>query len=230
MAATPELHLPDAQLLSQGAEARVFLARFFDRTAVVKQRFHKLYRHPALDEQLTARRTREEARSLQRCQRAGIRVPTVYAVDLANHTIYMEHIDAPSVKAHLQRHNTGAQAYGVPLGPLAARIGAGLARLHDLNLVHGDLTTSNLLHVRADGGDFDVVFIDFGLSYQSTLSEDKAVDLYVLERALSSTHPATEQLWQQIVEHYGRLSKNGAAVLSKLDEVRRRGRKRTMVG
>ena len=38
------------------------------------------------------------------------------------------------------------------------------------------------------------VVIDFGLSYISTLAEDKAVDLYVLERAFLSTHPSSEKL------------------------------------
>ena len=32
------------------------------------------------------------------------------------------------------------------------------------------------------------VLIDFGLSFTSTIPEDKAVDLYVLERALISMH------------------------------------------
>lgn len=32
------------------------------------------------------------------------------------------------------------------------------------------------------------MLIDFGLSFTSTLPEDKAVDLYVLERALLSMH------------------------------------------
>ena len=37
--------------------------------------------------------------------------------------------------------------------------------------------------------------IDFGLSYISrNAEEDKAVDLYVLERAFLSTHPNSEQL------------------------------------
>lgn len=36
------------------------------------------------------------------------------------------------------------------------------------------------------------ILIDFGLSYVSGLVEDKAVDLYVLERAFASTHPEPE--------------------------------------
>ena len=35
--------------------------------------------------------------------------------------------------------------------------------------------------------------IDFGLSYLKKSVEDKAVDLYVLEKAFISTHPEREQ-------------------------------------
>lgn len=215
-------------------EQRVFRAPMFgvDGVALVKQRFKKRYRHPTLDDQLTTKRIKEEARSLQRSQRAGLHVPTVYAVDLVRHSIYMEYIDAPSAKAYLQAAYTGQQTYSVDLEPLAQRIGTGLAQLHDLNIIHGDLTTSNMLVRSGEGDDsqIDLVFIDFGLSYQSNMAEDKGVDLYVLERALSSTHPATEQLWKSIIQVYIASSKNGPAVGKKLEDVRRRGRKRTMIG
>lgn len=74
---------------------------------------------------------------------------------------------------------------------MAKRIGISLAKMHGLNVIHGDLTTSNLM-LRKEGD--SVVVIDFGLSFVSALVEDKAVDLYVLERAFSSTHPKTEAL------------------------------------
>ena len=38
------------------------------------------------------------------------------------------------------------------------------------------------------------VLIDFGLSYNNTMAEDKAVDLYVLERAFTSAHSALGNL------------------------------------
>lgn len=38
------------------------------------------------------------------------------------------------------------------------------------------------------------VAIDFGLGYTKPLAEDKAVDLYVLERAFVSTHPNSQPL------------------------------------
>ncbi|CAO3703250.1 unnamed protein product [Rhizopus stolonifer] len=75
-----------------------------------------------------------------------------------------------------------------------------------------------------------VVIIDFGLSYTSVLQEDKAVDLYVLERAFLSTHPKTETMFAKILEQYSASYKQSKPVLSKLEDVRLRGRKRSMVG
>jgi TP53 regulating kinase-like protein len=66
----------------------------------------------------------------------------------------------------------------------ALLVGTELAMIHDQDCIHGDLTSSNIM-IRDD----KLIWIDFGLSYISTLAEDKAVDLYVLERALLSTHP-----------------------------------------
>ncbi|THG06305.1 hypothetical protein TEA_010061 [Camellia sinensis var. sinensis] len=60
---------------------------------------------------------------------------------------------------------------------ITMQIGDAIGKLHDGGLIHDDLTTSNQL-----------VLIDFGLSFISTLPEDKAVDLYVLERAFLSMH------------------------------------------
>lgn len=60
------------------------------------------------------------------------------------------------------------------------------------------------------------VLIDFGLSNNSTLAEDKAVDLYVLERAFQSTHPASDELFNQILASYkDTLETKGGASLGK---------------
>lgn len=75
------------------------------------------------------------------------------------------------------------------------------------------------------------MLIDFGLAYTSSLVEDKAVDLYVLERAFSSTHPESEPLFSSVLQAYEKkMGKEWRAVSRRLDEVRLRGRKRSMVG
>lgn len=59
------------ELMKQGAEARLYRCHFLGRPTIVKERFHKRYRHPALDNKLSHRRTLQEVRSILRCRRAG---------------------------------------------------------------------------------------------------------------------------------------------------------------
>lgn len=119
---------------------------------------------------------------------------------------------------------------------MMVRVGEAVGRLHKADIVHGDLTTSNLMvrRVGAEGeeerGEGEVVLIDFGLGQVSTQDEDKAVDLYVLERAFSSTHPKAERLFQDVLKAYGESYKGSKVVLRRLQDVRMRGRKRSMVG
>jgi TP53 regulating kinase-like protein len=76
----------------------------------------------------------------------------------------------------------------------------------------------------------DIFLIDFGLTTASIQDEDKAVDLYVLERAFSATHPAAEPLFQEVLKAYGECGKGARGVLKRLEGVRLRGRKRSMLG
>ncbi|KAF7507495.1 hypothetical protein GJ744_010426 [Endocarpon pusillum] len=117
-------------------------------------------------------------------------------------------------------------------------------------VVHGDLTSSNIMvrptsqagktNGEAHAVDQDlslegeIVLIDFGLATQSIQDEDRAVDLYVLERAFGSTHPRQEGMFAEEVlesqDGYSGSFKGSRVVLNRLEEVRRRGRKRSMVG
>lgn len=76
----------------------------------------------------------------------------------------------------------------------------------------------------------DIFLIDFGLTTASIQDEDKAVDLYVLERAFSATHPAAEPLFREVLQAYGESYKGAKGVLKRLEGVRLRGRKRSMLG
>ena len=109
------------------------------------------------------------------------------------------------------------------------QIGSSLAALHSSSLVHGDLTTSNMM-IRAGSG--RLVFIDFGLASSRPEDEDKAVDIYVMERAFLSTHPGAEPLVEEVLRAYetaaGPVAWKGVG--KKLRDVRMRGRKRSMFG
>lgn len=171
-------------------------------------------------------------------------------VDMESSSIYMEYVQ-PSVTvrefiANVQENQQGDE----PLLALADKIGQIIGIAHKANIIHGDLTTSNMLLaprfqndvaptqqlmasdiLQTGVQDLDVVLIDFGLTALEGTPEDKGVDLYVLERALLSTHPNTHQVFKAILESYRKHNPKGAVeVIKKLDEVRLRGRKRTMVG
>ncbi|KAG7478343.1 hypothetical protein MATL_G00079450 [Megalops atlanticus] len=223
--------LKRVELLKQGAEARVYRGEFLGKPAIMKERFPKLYRHPALDEKLTRRRTVQEVRSLLRCRKAGISAPVVYFVDYTTHCIFLEDmVGSITVRDYINTAQV-SQKDVLCLEVLAKKMGQILAKMHDEDLIHGDLTTSNmLLRNGSVDRDEDLVLIDFGLSYISALPEDKGVDLYVLEKAFLSTHPNTEVMFETLLKSYAASSKKSSAVIKKLDEVRLRGRKRSMVG
>lgn len=163
---------------------------------------------------------------------SGISAPVVYFVDYTSHCIFLEEIlDSSTVRDHIASTQQSDSCKDSKLEWLAERMGQILAKMHDEDVIHGDLTTSNMLLRRGlDSVESDLVLIDFGLSYISALPEDKGVDLYVLEKAFLSTHPNTEALFEKLLKSYTASSKKSSAVIKKLDEVRLRGRKRSMVG
>ncbi|KFV75272.1 TP53-regulating kinase, partial [Dryobates pubescens] len=154
----------------------------------------------------------------------GIAAPVVYFVDYVSNSIYLEDIvDSITVQDHIysvQRSGNDPSS----LLALAEKMGELLARMHDEDLIHGDLTTANIL-LRPPIEKLDLVLIDFGLSFISGLPEDKGVDLYVLEKAFLSTHPDTESMFQALLKAYAATSKKSGPVIKRLDEVRLRGRK-----
>ncbi|WAR12395.1 PRPK-like protein [Mya arenaria] len=195
----------EREFLKQGAEAKVYRENFYGRPCISKQRFSKAYRHQILDKSLTLQRLKSEIRAMNKCRN----LVRDYIVDLQKNDPEL------AIKK---------------LTPLAGKLGSILGKMHSGKIIHGDLTTSNML-LRGDPENLDIVMIDFGLSFAEGLPEDKGVDLYVFERALLSTHPNTEDLFTEVMEAYKKANvKEANDVISKLDEVRMRGRKRTMVG
>ena len=162
------------------------------------------------------------------CGHAGVHAPVVYQVDLARRRIVMQDLpECATMREAICRLSAAEGASCAPLLALAARLGRLLATLHAAGLVHGDLTTSNLL---VDDALENITVIDFGLSVADGGAEELAVDLYVLERAVLSTHPRSAPFTERLYRAYEQTWGGGRAVLDKLDQVRMRGRKRLMLG
>lgn len=160
---------------------------------------------------------------------SGIAAPVVFFVDYASNCLYMEEIEGSVTVRDYIQSTTETEKTPEGLLGLATMVGQVLARMHDEDLIHGDLTTSNML-LKPPLEQLNIVLIDFGLSFISALPEDKGVDLYVLEKAFLSTHPNTESVFAAFLQSYATSSRKARPVLKKLDEVRLRGRKRSMVG
>lgn len=220
--------------IAQGAEGAVYRVYFLGRDAICKVRFSKKYRHPILDRRLTNRRLTQEARALLRLRKEGLNVPCVYYVDCRTNSIVMEDIKGRSLREFLD------SPAGVVHGcAVMAMTGTAIAKMHLADLVHGDLTTSNIIvrdgrgaHVSGSATATipDICVIDFGLSSSSATDEDMAVDLYVLERAIISAHSTmADALNKAFLSSYSDAIAK-PSVLSRLDDVRSRGRKRDMTG
>jgi TP53 regulating kinase-like protein len=273
---------PPPVLLFQGAEAHLYKTTFLtpETPAALKVRPTKAYRHEALDRRLTRQRVLHEARCLLKLVREGVPVPAVLSVDwepsgggdqqrAVGAWLLMEWIDGPAVRVVLERWETWMKKSSSALSQedtavkkeeeetrvkdLMARIGQVVGSMHKAGVVHGDLTTSNLIlrasdlpldqnpekhFERQNPEDItespsmagDIFLIDFGLASTSAYDEDRAVDLYVLERAFGSTHPMTEGFFSHVLQGYSDSFKGAKSVLKKLEDVRMRGRKRSMLG
>lgn len=218
--------IPIMELYKQGAESKIFTTTFSDRKAIVKERFSRKYRNELLDLNIRKERTKAEAKAILKCKQGGIATPVIYSLDLNNYKIIMEHINGQTVNDYLSNIKDKLDDNG-ELSKLLTNIGAIVGKMHSLGVFHGDLTTSNIIRKEDD----TLVLIDFGLSHFNPSVEDKAVDLYVLERAFVSTHSYFSQLFPVILDGY----KNGyeldvQAVFNQFQNVRSRGRKRLMVG
>lgn len=204
-------------LMKKGAEANLYLADWHGRRAVMKKRLRKEYRPMKLDEQIRKYRTVHEPQLMHEAKRAGVPTPMILLVDVKNTTIIMEYIDGKQVKQLLTDISEGERQR------LCFRIGQLIARLHECGLIHGDLTTSNMI-VGLSGR---VFFVDFGLGDRSWEVEARGVDLHLMKRALESTHyEFAETCFESVIEGYESVLGAEAvkSVLDRIREIERRGR------
>lgn len=236
LASTPPI------LITQGAEGRLYKTTYLhtDVPCALKYRPPKPWRHSLLDQRLTKHRILSEARILVKCRRDGVRVPAVYGIDEAAGWLMLEWINGTPVRVNINA-KLGKRTEGIAqddeLKAFLRKIGAAVGKMHSMGIVHGDLTTSNMMLSKepsdmdqVESLDGEIVIIDMGLASGAVQEEERAVDLYVLERAFASTHPRAECIFNEVLEEYGKSFKQAPAVLKRLEDVRMRGRKRSMLG
>ncbi|KAM0679035.1 serine/threonine-protein kinase bud32 [Binucleata daphniae] len=210
-------------LLSHGAEAKVYRCN----DLVVKYRLSKSYRLPEIDKKLIEKRTKSETAIINKLHNSKIYVPKLHELKKitnvesdkqqqnkieenlnVKNTIVMQYIDGISLKDYTKTATEEQKR------EIYKKLGVLVQNIHNQDVIHGDITTLNfIIHNN------EICAIDFGLSYISNKDENKAVDLYVFERAAICSYG--ERITEYFYEGY-----QIESVLKKLVEVRRRGRKR----
>jgi TP53 regulating kinase-like protein len=209
--------IDEAKLLKKGAEASLFLMYWHERRVVVKVRVPKRYRPTELDVQIRSYRTIHEPQLMHEAKAAGVSTPLIYMVNLPESSITMEYIEGQQLKQVLNTVSKGERH------DLCVKIGKSTAKLHKHGLIHGDLTTSNMILTP----DNRIFFVDFGLGEKNIELEAKGVDLHLLKRALQSTHYLFwEECFQNVLCGYTSiLGVEGAEkVYEKIKEIESRGR------
>jgi len=174
------------ELIAKGAESNLFK----DNGILIKERSKKRYRIDEIDNKLRKKRTLSEGKILIKLKNE-VNVPDVIKIDEKEFKIFMKFIDGRLLKDLLSEQKIEDER----LKNIGVNIGIQIGKMHKLNVIHNDLTTSNIIV-----NENDVYIIDFGLSYVSERIEDKATDLVVLEHSLNVI--GFEYLFQYIIEGY----------------------------
>jgi TP53 regulating kinase and related kinases len=204
------------KLVYRGAEADIFSDEWAGEQAIFKFRKPLPYRHPELDAEIRAQRTIHEAEILHDAKSAGVSTPSLYYVSQRESLIVMQEIQGERLKSFLGSSPGGDRTR------VSTEFGSAVGRLHLGGIMHGDLTTSNILVERAG-----VRLIDFGLATHSIKVEDHAVDLRLIKETLIGAHSEiASRVMSSFMKGYtGEVGEARArAVGRKLLEIERRGR------
>jgi Kae1-associated kinase Bud32 len=202
------------KIICRGAESVIYLDKFEGKEVIVKERIKKNYRIDQIDNKLRKIRTKKEVRLLTEARKVGVPTPQILYVDDVNYKIIMENIVGQRIKELLYTADKKT------ISKICFEIGKLVGKLHSSGIVHGDLTTSNMI-LKND----QIFFIDFGLGEFSKRIEDQGVDLNLLYEALKSTHFKILKLcWENIVKGYKKEYKNAEQVLKKIEEIEKRAR------
>jgi Kae1-associated kinase Bud32 len=200
------------KLIQQGAEAKIFLDE--KNNLIVKDRISKSYRIPELDKKIIKHRTKAETKLLTKANKI---VNSPLPEKSKDHNkIIMPYINGEKLSTSLNDFPLEKQKQ------IIKKVGEAVAKIHNEDIIHGDLTTSNMILK-----DKEVFFIDFGLGYISKKVEDKAVDLHLLKQALEAKHfMHWKELYKEFQEAYSKINPESKKIYERMIAIEKRGRYR----
>lgn len=200
------------KLIQQGAEAKIFLDE--NKNVIIKDRISKSYRISELDKKIIKQRTKAETKLLEKANKI-INSPFPEK-SKENNKIIMPYIKGEKISECLNNFSIDKQK------KILNQIGDSVAKLHKTDIIHGDLTTSNMILKNNE-----IFFIDFGLGYISKKAEDKAVDIHLLKQALEAKHfMHWKELFQEFKKIYSKDYPDSKQIFERMTAVERRGRYR----
>jgi Kae1-associated kinase Bud32 len=209
-----------------GAEALIELIDWHGKKAIRKTRIRKAYRDEKLDNRLRFKRTREETEILYHAKLLGVDCPVFYFADPQRFEIIMEFVEGTLLRDLVESTPYSKEKIGEirSLSEITRVLGKYAAKLHTGDLIHGDLTTKNVILTK----EHRLVLIDFGLSFVSSRIEDKAEDLHLLKQAFRSTvNPMqADNLFEKVMEGYASVSGEETCrrLRTQIREIEKRGR------
>jgi bifunctional N6-L-threonylcarbamoyladenine synthase / protein kinase Bud32 len=228
------------KIIQQGAEAVIYKLE----NKVIKDRVPKSYRLEELDTKIRTRRTKAETKIINKLK-GIIPVPKILEdkkqKNKKSNIIHMQFISGKKLSEHLE---------SLDYKEIAKQIGQNITKIHEQDIIHGDLTTSNMIYVKDNlnpisqkkyqatqndphldsqkdhidiNTSFKIYFIDFGLGFHSKKVEDKAVDLHLLKQALDARHfKVSEEMFKIILDNYS--SNNSDLIKKRIKVIKSRGR------
>ncbi|HHF55824.1 MAG TPA: Kae1-associated serine/threonine protein kinase [Thermoplasmatales archaeon] len=200
------------EIIRRGAEAIIYRGEWRGRKVVIKKRVSKKYRIKEIDEIIREQRTKREAMLMMAARAAGVGVPIIYDLRIKEKEIVMQYLEGDRIKDVIDKRGDEWKKR------VCREIGRAIANMHKNNIIHGDITTSNMIWMNNK-----LYFIDFGLGMKSGEDEDRGVDLHLLMEAFKAAHE-DERLFGWVIESYKENFDGAENVIKKVEEIAKRGR------
>lgn len=213
------------KIIGRGAEANLFRkdsssdlfskgrSKQIKEVLIIKDRIVKKYRHKILDEKLRFSRTKREAKVLEKLSKENFPCPRLLGTNDKDKLI-VSFIEGKQLK---ESFDENYEQHSKEIAKL-------IAKMHNLGIIHGDLTTSNMLF-NEKSKQSKYYFVDFGLSFFSEKIEDKAVDIHLFDRAIESKHyQHYNEAMKIFLEEYTKHADDGIKILKRFLAVQQRGR------
>lgn len=204
-------------LMVKGSESFIYAGSFLGQKTLVKERKPKKYRNPQLDSELRFQRLRIESRMIKSALQNSIAVPIIYSVDVSTFSMQLEFIEGQNLGSFLFDDNSRSDV--THKRKFFEEFGLIVSKLHNISIIHGDLTPMNILITRTNS----IHIIDFGLSFISDEVKDKAMDLFILYGSLKIFAQQNEDLFDMFLQGYQRVD-DYKSIIDNFNKLTNKGR------